>query len=264
MKKILANLLILIALPVVAYQEPLSIITSPDEFHQLYPEVADYQILNEPTVARFFVVRHGENEANAQKLLDGRTLNLPLTNKGKQDAIQAGRLIASKISKIDLCLCSHMIRTQQTAQGVLESFQETPPMIIDPRLIERFLGIFEGQPESVYIPYKIKGDEAIALLPTFQDIFDFKEHPSMENFQELYDRMSQCLLETAKNNPGKNILITTHSGSLRSLYFMGTANQKNAFVPSKHFKPTNGCILLIESDGKSLVIKAVNGIDFRP
>lgn len=248
----------LINASLICYQEPLTGISSSVKFQNLYPSLAAYEATLNNNVARFFIVRHGENEGNAKRLIDGRTLNLPLTEKGRMDSLAAGKAIARKIDQIDLLVSSPLIRTRQTATEIIKSFETVPIIVFDDRLMERYYGIFEGGPEENYDPYEEKETIAIAKMSTFEERLAYREHSSMENYQETYDRMSSVIFEFAKQNLGKNIVITTHGNSIWSL-FLGNAEQYNTFDHNFKFKITNGSILVIESDGCSMKIKAFKG-----
>lgn len=238
---------LLINTSLICCQEPLTEIS--------YPLLDAYETTLNNNVARFFLVRHGENEGNAKRLIDGRTLNLPLTEKGIMDSLAAGKAISRKIDQIDLLISSPLIRTHQTAIEIIKFFETAPTIIFDDRLMERYYGIFEGGSEENYEPYEKKEAIAIARISTLAERLAYREHSSMENYQETYDRMSSVIFEFAKQNLGKNIVITTHGNSIWSL-FLGNAEQYNTFDHSFEFKITNGCILVIESDGYSMKIKA--------
>ena len=81
----------------------------------------------------------------------------------------------------------------------------------------------------------------------------------MENYQKTYERMSAAVLEWSKEYLGKNIVMATHGNALRSLFHMCNAVQHNIFVPNTDFFPNNGAILLIESDGNVMILKAFQG-----
>jgi broad specificity phosphatase PhoE len=174
------------------------------------------------------------------------------------DSLAAGKAIAQKIDQINLLVSSPMIRTRQTAIEIIKSFKTAPTIVFDDRLMERYYGIFEGSPEENYNPYEEEEAIAIARMSTFAERLAYREHSSMENYQETYDRMSSVILEFAMQNLGKNIVITTHGNSIWSL-FLGNAEQYNTFDESFKFKITNGCILVIESDGYRMKIKAFKG-----
>lgn len=257
--KFILILSLLINASLVCCQELLTEISTGEKFQNLYPSLDVYEATSNNNVARFILVRHGESEGNAKRLIDGRTLNLPLTEKGKMDSLAAGKVIARKIDQIDLLVSSPLIRTRQTADEIIKSFETAPTIVFDDRLMERYYGIFEGGPEENYDPYEEKETLAVARISKLAERLAYREHPSMENYQETYDRMSSVIFEFAKQNLGKNIVITTHGNSIWSLLLVGNAEQYNIFDHNFKFKITNGCILVIESDGYTMKIKAFEG-----
>ena len=61
----------------------------------------------------FIIARHGENESNVAGTYDGRTLNLPLTEKGYGQGELAGKKLSNKFTHIDHVITTPMIRTHQ-------------------------------------------------------------------------------------------------------------------------------------------------------
>jgi broad specificity phosphatase PhoE len=248
--------------PLICYQEPLSTITNAQEFKDLYPFFSEYFLFPNNEVARFFVIRHGESEANLNRFIDSRILNLPLTHRGLQEAQDVGQLLAKKIDKVDIIVSSPLIRAVQTAEEINKIFEKNCFVVLDSRLIERDYGIFDGCSTAEFELCKKAEVEMIPLLKTFLEKLNYREHPSMENYQETYNRMSSVLFELAENHLGENIVITTHGNSMRSLFMMGNAEKHNVFVPNYLFKTLNGCILFIESNGKTMKIQAFEGMEF--
>jgi len=84
------------------------------------------------------LVRHGESTANAAGLLLGRT-DADLTEKGRAQAVAAGRLVQSPVNE----LRSSPLRRARDTAGLLGI---EPPVRIDDRWIEVDYGEYEGQP----------------------------------------------------------------------------------------------------------------------
>ena len=62
------------------------------------------------------VVRHGQSNYNAQKIIQGRCNESVLTDRGIADAQQVG--LALKELKIDAFYCSPLQRAKQTAATI--------------------------------------------------------------------------------------------------------------------------------------------------
>ncbi len=92
----------------------------------------------------FYFVRHGETNANSQQLLAGSGLDHELNEVGHDQARALGLRIASAIEhKLHRLIVSNMIRTQQTANYIVESIQLKPELHAGFR--EWNLGEWEGQ-----------------------------------------------------------------------------------------------------------------------
>lgn len=91
-----------------------------------------------------YLLRHGETVWNAQGRLQGR-LDSPLTDKGRQQALAIGRLLADMLKgrKAVPLYASPLGRARQTAEIVMR-FRQYEPAIYDPSLQEISCGRWEG------------------------------------------------------------------------------------------------------------------------
>ena len=88
---------------------------------------------------KLYIARHGQTTWNVDDLVCGRA-DVPLTELGHQ---QAQKLAQSSLDKkIDVILCSPMLRARQTAQAVSDAIGV--PIQIDDRLMEFDFGSFDG------------------------------------------------------------------------------------------------------------------------
>ena len=84
-----------------------------------------------------YFIRHAQSEANLKDILASRQ-DFPLTAKGRQEAVA----IASEfkdIAQLDRIICSPLIRAQQTAQPIAETFGLD--VQTDERITEQDLGV---------------------------------------------------------------------------------------------------------------------------
>ena len=88
-----------------------------------------------------YFVRHGESVWNVEDKICGRT-DVPLTEKGHEQAIQAGRKILEDGVHIDEILYSPLVRAADTAKHISEI--TGIPARVEPRLIEQNFGKWEG------------------------------------------------------------------------------------------------------------------------
>ena len=155
---------------------------------------------------RLIVVRHGETQAN----LDGRWQghgDSPLTKAGiAQAEAVAHRLKRGVFSKL---YSSDLGRALQTARIIAD--QTGHEIILDERLRERHLGIFQGlttaemeakYPEERHL-YRTAGPDYVI--------------PGGESARQRFERSTLCLREIALNHPGETAVVVTHGGVLNGL-----------------------------------------------
>ena len=159
------------------------------------------------------LVRHGQSEWNEKNLFTGWE-NPGLTNKGKSEAVNAGKLIRNLDITFDYMFTSALIRAQLTGSIILSQInQEEIPIFKDKALNERFYGDLQGLNKDEC--RKKWGDEQVQIWRRSYD----KGPPSGETLKETGERVlpyykkeiSPLLLE------GANIIVAAHGNSLRSL-----------------------------------------------
>ena len=159
------------------------------------------------------LVRHGQSEWNEKNLFTGWE-NPGLTNKGKSEAENAGKLIRNLGITFDCLFTSALIRAQLTGSIILSQInQEEIPIFKDKALNERFYGDLQGLNKDEC--RKKWGDEQVQIWRRSYD----KGPPSGETLKETGERVlpyykkeiSPLLLE------GANIIVAAHGNSLRSL-----------------------------------------------
>lgn len=92
-------------------------------------------------------IRHGESEANIEWVFAGQKNNSPLTEKGKQQAIEIGKQIKNQNIIIHHIISSPLLRTQQTAELIAEEIWFThSKIIIDERITEYDMGDLTSTP----------------------------------------------------------------------------------------------------------------------
>nr|WP_255412122.1 phosphoglycerate mutase family protein [Cyanothece sp. BG0011] len=74
---------------------------------------------------RVIIVRHGQSSYNAQRLIQGRSDESVVTEKGRQDAQKVGNTLSSL--PIDAIYCSPLQRAKTTAEIIQNCFKQAPP-----------------------------------------------------------------------------------------------------------------------------------------
>ena len=201
----------------------------------------------------FIIARHGENVSNVNKTYDGRTLNLPLTLKGVKQGENAGKGLKGKITHIDHVITTSMVRTDETAAEMLKAFPDSHPShSVDTRFMERNAGKYEGGPltELEFTNKKDKATSASTAL-SFEEKMQYSpEEGVIESYASIWTRAHEGIQENASELKGRVVLIVTHSGTMRSIYWHLT-EKLGFFVPYANFKPDNGAYMIVSvKDGE--------------
>lgn len=149
---------------------------------------------------KIFVLRHGQTAENITGVMQGNMDTL-LDELGEEQA-RARQADVLK-NHIDLVISSPRKRTIKTALLAAPNV----PLVVDERLRSRDHGEFEG----------MRRDEI--------DIYDYwnikenKQYERAESVQALYDRVADLLEDVKVKCKGKNVMLVTHSGICRILYY---------------------------------------------
>ena len=150
---------------------------------------------------KLYVIRHGLTKCNIEKRYNGK-LDEDINETGILQAKKAQEII--KNIDIDLIICSPLLRTRHTWNII--NINDVP-LIIDNRIGERDCGIYTGKElgEFYYTDYwnyysKIKVE-------------------GLESIQDLFKRVRNFLDEIKEKYKDKNILLVTHGGVARAVYF---------------------------------------------
>lgn len=196
---------------------------------------------------KLVLCRHGQSEWNLKKLFTGWT-DVDLTDKGNQEAIAAGRLLADLGYEFDIAYTSVLKRAIRTLWHVLDQMDRMwIPVVRDWRLNERHYGSLQGLnkvetaaefgDEQVHIwrrsydvpPPQLEADDARhpALDPRYAGIDDL---PASESLATTLARVLPCWADVIapQLKSGKNVFIAAHGNSLRALVKMldGLGNEE--------------------------------------
>ena len=152
-------------------------------------------------MTRLILVRHGESEANEKGLFVGHT-DSPLSKRGIKQAEKTAEYIVNKW-KIDVIYSSDLKRAYDTALSI--SKRGGVDIISDERLREIYGGDWEGE---VFTELSEKFPEDRALWRT--DIANSR-CTNGESVRELSKRINERLVEIARDNDGKTVVVTTHA-----------------------------------------------------
>lgn len=149
---------------------------------------------------KIFVLRHGQTAENITGVMQGN-MDTVLDEIGEEQA--KSRQIDVIKNNINLVISSPRKRTIKTALLAAPNI----PLLVDDRLRSRDHGEFEG----------MRRDEI--NIYDYWNIKENKKYERAESVQDLYDRVASLLEEIKVKCKGKNVLLVTHSGICRILYY---------------------------------------------
>jgi 2,3-bisphosphoglycerate-dependent phosphoglycerate mutase len=159
------------------------------------------------------LVRHGESEWNKLNLFTGWR-DVDLSEKGVEEARQAGLLLKNEGLRFDIGFTSALKRAQRTLQIILEETgQADLPIIRDQALNERDYGDLVGLNKDD--ARKRWGDEQVHIWRRSYDIAP----PGGESLKDTAARVlpyfeAHILPEVTS---GKSVIVAAHGNSLRAL-----------------------------------------------
>ena len=187
---------------------------------------------------KLVLLRHGESEWNQKNLFTGWT-DVDLTEKGREEARNAGQLLLESGFDFDVCYTSYLKRAIHTLNLALEVMdREWLPVVKTWRLNERHYGALQGLNKSetarkygeeqvkiwrrsfdVRPPALKENDERNpALLEQYRGV-DPHDLPLCESLKDTIARtlpyFEDVILKDMK--AGRRVLISAHGNSIRAL-----------------------------------------------
>lgn len=188
---------------------------------------------------RLVLCRHGQSEWNLQNLFTGWT-DVKLTDKGREEAREAGDLLSDLDYRIDIAYTSVLKRAIHTLWIMLDRMDRPwIPVIRDWRLNERHYGALQGLnkaetsakygEEQVHVWRRSYATPPPALdtdderHPSHDERYNgIADLPSTESLATTLERVLPCWEQeiAPQLKAGKNVLIAAHGNSLRALVKM--------------------------------------------
>ena len=153
-----------------------------------------------------YLVRHAQAEGNFKRVFQGFT-DADISEIGKKQLEKLAERFRD--IEIDCIYSSPLKRAMKTAEAVGK--YHDLPIRIDERLKEINGGEWEGQPWSSF-PEK---------YPEINDAWE--NHPDTfraiggESMRDVYNRVSEALLDIVRKNLGKRIAIVSHGCAIRNM-----------------------------------------------
>ncbi len=188
---------------------------------------------------KLVLCRHGQSDWNLKNLFTGWT-DVDLTDKGRQEAIDAGKLLAELDFEFDIAFTSVLQRAIHTLWLIMDELDRSwMPVVRDWRLNERYYGALQGLnkgetaakygDEQVHIWRRSYAIEPPALTvdderhPCHDSRYaNIQDLPATESLATTLERVTPCWNEliAPELKAGKNVLISAHGNSLRALVKM--------------------------------------------
>lgn len=198
---------------------------------------------------KLVLIRHGESEWNRKNLFTGWT-DVDLSEEGKAEAENAGRLLKQAGFDFDICYTSYLKRAIHTLNLVLGQMdREWLPIVKSWKLNERHYGALQGLnkaqtaqkygEEQVHIwrrsfdvrpPLLSEDDERSPLRQEQYRNESPNELPLGESLQDTIARVVPFFEENIRKDmeEGKRVLIAAHGNSIRALvYYFGKLSKED-------------------------------------
>ncbi len=189
---------------------------------------------------KIFLARHGQNQDNAEGILNGHR-DRPLTGSGVRQAQELANGIRIQGLTFGVVYTSPLVRASKTAETVCEVLDISPPKVM-PSLIERDFGVMTGK-----LAKDIKELCAPDIIET-ETVTYFLSPEGAETFPMLLERAREALAEITHTTPeGSSVLLVTHGDFGKMLYASFYGIPWETVLTSFHFG--NAELLLLEEGG---------------
>ena len=190
-----------------------------------------------------YLVRHGQSEGNVLRTFHGQT-DYPLTEKGRQQAREAGEKLKSDGVVFTRCCASDLSRAWDTAQACLAGYEVKAEVC--PALREQSVGDIEG------LSWDEMGERFPGLREQYIGDWAHTTPPGGESPEVMLARVGACVDEIIAR--GEDTLLVAHYGSLSLVLFhLGLMESTKAFAPEWAFGQGTYSAIRIE-DGKAELI----------
>ena len=191
-----------------------------------------------------YLIRHGETDFNAKKLIQGITDN-PLNQKGVDQAHTLRQNLEG--INFDAAYSSPLQRAYVTTEIITNNKLPITKVL---ELIERNYGKYEG---STY--QEIKEHNQYLKNKPFHLLSEDKIEPTFETDFEILKRLIPELKTISQKHQGETVLIGSHMGILRAImiYF-------HRIHHSDYPKIENTAYIVIRGENKKLKLHETHGI----
>lgn len=159
---------------------------------------------------RIYVTRHGQDQDNANGILNGRR-DEPLTDRGIEQAQKTAENIKALSLTFDAIYTSPLVRAKRTAEIIAETIGGPAPESRSD-LIERDFGVMTGVPVA-------KIDEMCSpRIVKTATVSYFLDPEGAETFEDLLVRSRKILGDLRHAREDGNVLLVTHGDIGKMIY----------------------------------------------
>ncbi|MBS3926903.1 MAG: histidine phosphatase family protein [Nitrosarchaeum sp.] len=152
-------------------------------------------------------LRHGQAKNNIERILTGRTPNIPLTEKGIEQAEKTAKFLEQM--NISAIYSSPIERAKHTAEIVAK--HNSLDVSIDDRLIELDMGKFTG------VPYdEIFTSHGNVFMKFYNGELEIA-HNGVETFSEVKKRVLSIVDHVVEKHPDQNVVLVTHMDPIKAM-----------------------------------------------
>lgn len=152
-------------------------------------------------------LRHGQAKNNIERILTGRTPNIPLTEKGIEQAEKTAKFLEQM--NISAIYSSPIERAKHTAEIVAK--HNSLDVITDDRLIELDMGKFTG------VPYdEIFTSHGNVFMKFYNGELEIA-HNGVETFTEVKKRVLSIVDHVVEKHPNQNVVLVTHMDPIKAM-----------------------------------------------
>ena len=192
-----------------------------------------------------YIVRHGVTSWNQEGRIQGHT-DIDLAPEGEAQAQELSKSLQGV--SFGAAYASDLSRARRTADII--AAERNLEVVTSPLLRERYWGRWEGMFFS-------------ELSKKFNQYFEYQEEHELvvtaesaeiESYHQVARRVVPYFLEVGREHLGKNVLMVSHGGILKTLlYHLKDAKFSNPYIDNTGY-------LHVETDGEKLTLKRTHGI----
>ena len=191
-------------------------------------------------------MRHGESLGNQNKIIQGKTNDYGLSDKGKKQIEEIAQAHLKELNGIDKMIVSPTKRTIQTAETIQNCLDKQVPTEINKNIIEFNPGILAGNTHQCNA---LKYPQYYAIWKKRGDLDGI---PGAEKGKALQARVLSFLMDYIDKEEFNDVVVS-HAGYLRCL--VNTIKGRDRTTP---IDSSNGAIHILENPLKNLKIQQKN------